>query len=80
MAGLPNGGGTFCNYTIYGNQDPRLAYYPEYRDEQGYRRNKKVNDKQKQIIKLTKQDLFKMHFLVLLSRMRKSMMQVSNLI
>ena len=38
------------------------------------------NDKQKQIIKLTKQDLFKMHFLVLLSRMRKSMMQVSNLI
>ncbi len=57
------GNGTLCDYTIYGDQNPRLAYYPEYRDEQGYRRNKKVNDKQKQIIKLTKQDLFKNAFL-----------------
>lgn len=80
LAWLSNEGGTFWDYTIYGNQDPRLAYYPEYRDEQGYRRNKKVNDKQKQIIKLTKQDLFKHAFLGSFITNEKSMMQVSNLI
>ena len=63
LAWLSNEGGTFCDYTIYGDQDPRLLHYLKYGDEQGYRRNKKVNDKQKQIIKLTKQDLFKNAFL-----------------
>lgn len=32
--------GEKCDYTIYGDKDPNLQAYPEYRDEAGYRRNK----------------------------------------
>lgn len=29
-----------CDYTICGDKDPYCREHPEYRDEQGYRRNK----------------------------------------
>ena len=32
--------GCKCDYTICGNQDPYVKEHPEYRDENGYRRNK----------------------------------------
>lgn len=32
--------GCKCDYTIYGDRDPRLQGCPEYRDEAGYRRNR----------------------------------------
>ena len=32
--------GCKCDYTICGDKDPYLKEHPEYRDEQGYRRNK----------------------------------------
>ena len=31
--------GCKCDYRIFGDRDPRLADYPEYQDEAGYRRN-----------------------------------------
>ena len=35
-----NGDGCKCDYTICGDQDPYLREHPEYRDENGYRRNR----------------------------------------
>ncbi len=32
--------GCRCDYTICGDKDPYLKGHPEYRDENGYRRNK----------------------------------------
>ena len=32
--------GCKCDYTICGDQDPYLKEHPEYRDENGYRRNR----------------------------------------
>ena len=32
--------GCRCDYTICGDKDPYVKEYPEYRDENGYRRNK----------------------------------------
>lgn len=32
--------GCKCDYTIYGDRDGYLKEHPEYRDEQGYRRNR----------------------------------------
>ena len=32
--------GCKCDYTICGDKDPYAKEHPEYRDEQGYRRNK----------------------------------------
>ena len=32
--------GCRCDYTICGDQDPYAKEHPEYRDENGYRRNK----------------------------------------
>ena len=32
--------GCRCDYTICGDKDPYLKEHPEYRDEEGYRRNK----------------------------------------
>ena len=32
--------GCKCDYTICGDKDPYCREHPEYRDEQGYRRNK----------------------------------------
>ena len=32
--------GKLCDYTICGDKDPYLKDHPEYRDENGYRRNK----------------------------------------
>ena len=32
--------GCRCDYTICGDKDPYLKEHPEYRDENGYRRNK----------------------------------------
>lgn len=32
--------GCKCDYAIYGDKDPCLNAHPEYRDEQGYRRNR----------------------------------------
>ena len=32
--------GCKCDYTICGDHDPYLKEHPEYRDENGYRRNK----------------------------------------
>ena len=33
--------GCKCDYTICGDQDLYLKEHPEYRDENGYRRNRK---------------------------------------
>lgn len=33
------GNGTVCDYTIYGDQDERLAGHPEYVNDEGYRTN-----------------------------------------
>ena len=32
--------GDRCDYAICGDRDPFLREYPEYRDAQGYRRNR----------------------------------------
>ena len=32
--------GCKCDYTVCGDQDPYLKEHPEYRDENGYRRNR----------------------------------------
>ena len=32
--------GCRCDYTICGDKDPYVKEHPEYRDENGYRRNK----------------------------------------
>ena len=32
--------GCRCDYTICGDQDPYAKEHPEYRDENGYRKNK----------------------------------------
>lgn len=35
--------GCKCGYTICGDKDPYLKGHPEYRDENGYRRNRECS-------------------------------------